>query len=195
MEDIDDINAHLKGVRAELKWFNGPKGFGFVVPVERPTDAFLHITTLQKVGYHALGEGAELICDVAFGSKGAIVTAVQEILYAGDISEALCKFDPEKKDVCDAIEGTVKWYKEEKGFGFVIPDDGMKDVFIHKSCLDKQGLETLEAGQRIRMAVKNVPKGREAVTLEVSNVDGVEPEIQNTDTEHAEHEERDVMHG
>ena len=174
MSSSDDINSHIKGVITELKWFNGPKGFGFVVPADNPVDAFLHITTLQKAGYHALGEGAKLKCDVAFGSKGAIVTSVQEVITAGDIPESACRYDPEKTAKDSTLEGTVKWYKPDKGFGFVIPDDGMKDVFIHKSCLDKQGIEELHPGQRIKMAVKNVPKGREATDLEVSESHEIE---------------------
>ena len=63
--------------------------------------------------------------------------------------------------------GLVKWYKPEKGFGFIIPDDGMKDVFVHKTLLDKMEMEGLEAGQRVRVTLKYVDKGREAVNLEV----------------------------
>lgn len=172
MSNSDDTCSHIQGVMTELKWFNGPKGFGFVVPQERPCDAFLHITTLQKAGYHALGEGAKLICDIAFGAKGAIITNVQEVVTPGDIAESLCRYNPETPaEGGSTLEGTVKWYKPDKGFGFVIPDDGMKDIFIHKSCLDKQGIEELIPGQRIKMAVKSVPKGREAVSLEVDDQD------------------------
>ena len=49
----------------------------------------------------------------------------------------------------------------------IIPDDGMKDVFIHKSLLDKLELEELEAGTRVKVTLKIVDKGREAVNLDV----------------------------
>ena len=45
-------------VKSRLKWFNSTKGFGFVVPIEDPCDAFIHITTLQDAGIHELGEEA-----------------------------------------------------------------------------------------------------------------------------------------
>ena len=59
--------------------------------------------------------------------------------------------------------GAVKWYKPDKGFGFVVPDDGKKDIFIHKTCLERHGIEHLPEGQRVTMTVRNVPKGREVI--------------------------------
>ena len=72
-----------------------------------------------------------------------------------------------EEDGTVTMGGLVKWYKPEKGFGFIIPDDGMKDVFIHKSLLDKLEIEELEAGQRVRVTLKIVNKGREAVDIKV----------------------------
>jgi len=63
------------------------------------------------------------------------------------------------------LAGTVKLYNAEKGFGFVMADDGQKDVFLHKSCLDHHGLQTLEPGERIVMNVRITPKGRAVVAF------------------------------
>jgi CspA family cold shock protein len=62
----------------------------------------------------------------------------------------------------EEMSGTVKWFKPDKGFGFVTADDSGKDVFVHKSVLRRSGLNVLEAGQRIQMRVQDVEKGREA---------------------------------
>ncbi len=159
-----DSDSELVPVKMHLKWFNGTKGFGFVVPEDESYDAFLHITTLQEIGIHAIGEGAELMCTIHQGPKGNQVKEITEILTTGALSTV-----PEinEEDGTMTMGGLVKWYKPEKGFGFIIPDDGMKDIFIHKSCLDKLELEELRAGQRVRVTLKSVDKGREAISLEI----------------------------
>ena len=63
-------------VKTRLKWFNNPKGFGFVCPEDEELDAFLHITTLQRAGVSALGDGASLLCIIERGPKGAQVREV-----------------------------------------------------------------------------------------------------------------------
>lgn len=147
-----------------LKWFNGTKGFGFVVPENETFDAFLHITTLQQIGIHSIGEGAVLMCTIFDGPKGKQVKEVTEILDHGTITTMP---EANEADGTFTMGGIVKWYKPEKGFGFIIPDDGMKDVFIHKSCLDRLGLEELFAGQRVRVTLRSVDKGREATELQI----------------------------
>jgi cold shock protein len=67
------------------------------------------------------------------------------------------------------VKGIVKLYFEDKGFGFVTPDDGMKDIFIHKSCLDSCGVSELSPGQRVRISFKIADKGREAVKIEIES--------------------------
>ncbi|MBP7722265.1 MAG: cold shock domain-containing protein [Alphaproteobacteria bacterium] len=151
-------------VKLILKWFNGTKGFGFVVPEDQSFDAFIHITTLQQAGLNAIGEGAVLMCHVFNGPKGKQVKEVIEVIEAGDVN--LMPQDA-SEDGTSSMGGLVKWYKPEKGFGFIIPDDGMKDIFIHKTLLDKLQIEELEAGQRVRVTLKAVDKGREAVDIKI----------------------------
>lgn len=46
-------------------------------------------------------------------------------------------------------QGTVKWFNDQKGFGFIQPDDGSKDVFVHISAVERAGLRTLKEGQKV----------------------------------------------
>jgi CspA family cold shock protein len=134
------------------------------VPDDESYDAFLHITTLQEAGLHALGEGAVLMCTLFDGDKGKQVGQITEVLEQGSVN-----LMPEEasEDGTFSMGGLVKWYKPEKGFGFIIPDDGMKDIFIHKSLLDKLEMDELEAGMRVKVTLKLVDKGREAVNIEI----------------------------
>ncbi|MGB6817301.1 MAG: cold-shock protein, partial [Pseudolabrys sp.] len=63
--------------------------------------------------------------------------------------------------------GSVKWYNVEKGFGFVAPDRGGKDVFVHATTLGRSGLNELAEGQRVRMQISQGQTGLEARSIEL----------------------------
>ncbi len=165
-------DAPQETVIARLKWFNSTKGFGFVVPEDDPCDAFIHITTLQDAEITELGEGARIKCNIVKGPKGALITSVIELLDIGVApTEVSHRIEDESEETIENMTGTVKWYKPDKGFGFVIPEDGLKDVFIHKTCLERHKLNILIPGQKVKMRVRCVPKGREVIDFEFADDD------------------------
>jgi len=67
--------------------------------------------------------------------------------------------------VAAVSEGVVKWFLAEKGFGFITPDDGGKDCFVHHSEIRTDGYRALAEGQRVSFESENGPKGPRAVSV------------------------------
>jgi CspA family cold shock protein len=63
------------------------------------------------------------------------------------------------------ITGTVKWFNDAKGFGFITPQNGEKDVFVHHSAIQGKGFRTLTEGQVVTFEIQNTPKGPSAVNV------------------------------
>jgi CspA family cold shock protein len=71
----------------------------------------------------------------------------------------------EKKEVLLAMtKGTVKWFSNQKGYGFITSEDG-KDVFVHHSVIQGEGYKTLEEGQQVEFDVQQGPKGEQATNV------------------------------
>ena len=179
-------------VTAVVKWFNPTKGFGFVQPSDGSPDAFMHVSVVTRSGIGHLPQGATIVCDLCAGPKGPQVASVHRVEdmpeappprsggygggygsgggyggggygggygggghgggdYGGETTEA---------------EGTVKFFNREKGFGFVVPDDGGKDVFISARVLERAGLPNIEPEQRVRMTIRSGHKGPMAESIE-----------------------------
>ena len=108
-----------------------------------------------------MAPATKLRVQVGQGQKGRQVTAVLEVDASGvdagqpssrrpQVSSKRERVDP---STASAVEGTVKWFSADKGFGFAVVEDGEKDVFIHVSVVEKAGIGVLAERQRVAMQV------------------------------------------
>ena len=63
------------------------------------------------------------------------------------------------------MQGTVKWFNDAKGFGFITPDDGSKDVFVHHTAITSQGFRSLSEGDRVEFQTEEGAKGPQATQV------------------------------
>jgi CspA family cold shock protein len=61
--------------------------------------------------------------------------------------------------------GTVKWFSDQKGYGFVTPEDGSKDVFVHHTAIQGEGFKSLQEGQIVEFEITQGPKGPQATNV------------------------------
>lgn len=160
--------------RAVVKWFNPDKGFGFVEIAEGGGDAFLHARVLERAGAQAVEPGTALRVRTGAGQKGLQVTEVLEIGEVGAVPGGRPPRGPRPgggsrpapaPDEGEEMRGTVKWYNPDKGFGFISPESGGKDVFVHTTALERSGVPALAEGQSVTMRVIQGRKGPEAASI------------------------------
>ncbi len=61
--------------------------------------------------------------------------------------------------------GTVKWFSDQKGYGFITPEDGSKDLFVHHTAIQGEGFKSLRDGQAVQFEVSQGPKGPQATNV------------------------------
>jgi cold shock protein len=179
--------ARLSG---KIKWFNRSKGFGFIVPDDGASDVFLPLAVLERSGFGEAPDGASITFEWVQGPKGRAAVQVLDL----DISTATPRAPRERggdrggyrpRDAggfggggydgggdaqpgpAESLDGVVKWYDPARGFGFILPNDGSKDIFVHITALRRCGIDALEPGQPVRMMVSQAKRGREASAIEL----------------------------
>ncbi|PSH60975.1 cold-shock protein [Phyllobacterium sophorae] len=154
-------------VDAEVIWFNASKGFGFV-KLSDGTEAYLHVRQLEAAGSRGVSEETRLKVTVEESPRGHQVVQVLEIDHQIAKTPAHTHRAGESPaETGDQLEsaGTVKWYNPEKGFGFIAPDNGEKDVFVHATALTRSGLSVLVEGQKVLVECGQGKKGPEVRSI------------------------------
>ncbi|WP_377643570.1 cold shock domain-containing protein [Oryzobacter terrae] len=158
------------GADGTVTWYDGDKGFGFITPEAGGPDVFVHVRDLAD-GLPDLGEGDRVTFDVVMSEKGPQardVRLARGSTQRGAPARPTTRARPGRQQQSDAParggEGVVARYDEERGFGFITPDAGGADLFVHVSVI--RGAEALHHGDRVRYQVRLSDRGPQADRVE-----------------------------
>jgi cold shock protein len=166
-----------------VKFFNGQKGFGFIQCDDRPDDVFVHISAVEQAGLTGLAEGQPL--EFTLVDRAGKVSA-SDLVIDGDplpVTDAAPRPErnersggfqrggdrdggarPQAGGAGEHANGTVKFFNDMKGFGFIQRDDGGEDVFVHISALERSGLGVVAQGDRLGFDIEIDRRGKYSAT-------------------------------
>jgi CspA family cold shock protein len=154
-----------KGV---VKFFNGQKGFGFIVRDDGGEDVFVHISAVEQAGLTGLAEGQPL--EFTLVDRGGRVSAT-DLKIEGEplpVQERApregggASGGPQRQLTGEKASGTVKFFNAMKGFGFISRDDGQPDAFVHISAVERAGMVSLNEGDRLEFELEVDRRGKTA---------------------------------
>ena len=157
------------GADGTVSWYDADKGFGFVTPDSGGEDAFVHVRALTG-GLTELSEGDRVTFDVAESEKGPQARNVR--LVGGSARRAAPAPSAHGRSGAPRAaerpvrggEGVVTRYDADRGFGFIAPDAGGPDLFVHVSVV--RGADVLQEGDRVRYKVRQSDRGPQADAVE-----------------------------
>ena len=159
-------------VRGTVKFFNPAKGFGFITPEDGGADVFVHVSAVERAGLNGLDDGDQVTFELKQDRRSGKLEAVDlertgsgPAPGAGSTRPAPTQRGYERsgydsvprrsstsghdRQAAGAGSGVVKWFNPAKGFGFIQPNGGGGDVFVHISAVEQAGWRGLEEGQAV----------------------------------------------
>ncbi|OLT53162.1 cold-shock protein [Cellulosimicrobium sp. CUA-896] len=155
------------GADGTVSWYDDAKGFGFVVPDRGGEHVFVHASALGP-GAAGLVEGARVTYEVVEGDRGPSARNLRLVRGSGSGRGRRRSDGPSAGAAagpCAGAEGVVARYDADRGFGFITPDAGGDDLFVHVSVV--RGSEVLEEGDRVRFRVRQSDRGPQADGVEL----------------------------
>ena len=161
-----------------VKFFNGQKGFGFIVRDDGGEDVFVHISAVEQAGLTGLAEGQPL--GFTLVDRGGRISAT-DLKIDGEPMPVQDRAPrdaggfggapggarggagaPQRQLTGEKATGTVKFFNAMKGFGFIQRDDGQPDAFVHISAVERAGMPTLNEGDRLEFEIEVDRRGKYA---------------------------------
>ncbi|WP_371927754.1 cold shock domain-containing protein [Lentzea sp. HUAS12] len=149
------------GADGSVLWFDEEKAFGFVAADDGAGDVFLHVRALVDDRYLPV-EGDRVSFTAVTVDQGRQARDVR-FVAAGDPVEAPSQPRPAARPTARAGDGVVARYDGDRGFGFITPDAGGPDLFVHVSVVSG---EPLVAGERVRFRIRQSDRGPQADAVE-----------------------------
>ena len=155
--------------KGTVKFFNGQKGFGFIVRDDGGEDVFVHISAVEQAGLSGLAEGQQL--EFSLVDRGGRVSATN-LRIEGEplpVTEGRSaapagggQGGPQRQLTGERASGTVKFFNAMKGFGFIQRDDGQPDAFVHISAVERAGMTSLNEGDKLEFELEVDRRGKYA---------------------------------
>ena len=175
-----------------VKFFNQDKGYGFISPDGGGEDSFVHISAVEQAGLTGLAEGQPL--EFTLVDRGGKVSATDLVIEGdplpvperaprpersgfdrdrggdrggfqrGGDRDGGFQRGPMRESTGERANGTVKFFNDMKGFGFIQRDDGGEDVFVHISALERSGVGQVTQNDRLAFDIEVDRRGKYSAT-------------------------------